>query len=265
MDPGEIKFEDGAAYERYMGQWSRIAGDTFLGWLKPRPGLRWLDVGCGNGAFTERLAELCAPASIHGIDPSAEQLEFARMRPALRSCVFEKAGAMALPYPDDAFDAAVMPLVIFFVPDQAKGVAEMARVVGSGGIVSAYAWDMLGGGFPYALLQEELKAIGHEAPRTPRPEASRLEALRVLWSEAGLESIDTRAYAVTRTFSGFEDYWATVLGGPSVRPKLAVMTSSEIETLRERLRRRLAPSSSRPITLSASCNAIHGKVPGPGL
>ena len=42
-----------------------------------------------------------------------------------------------------------MPLVIFFVPDPAKGVAEMARVVRPGGIVAAYAWDMAGGGFPY--------------------------------------------------------------------------------------------------------------------
>ena len=36
---------------------------------------------------------------------------------------------MALPFPDDTFGAAVMPLVIFFVPDPAGGVAEMARVV----------------------------------------------------------------------------------------------------------------------------------------
>ncbi len=59
---------------------------------------------------------------------------------------------MALPFADGAFDAAVMALVIFFVPEPARGVAEMARVVASGGIVCAYAWDMPGGGFPYALL-----------------------------------------------------------------------------------------------------------------
>jgi len=40
--------------------------------------------------------------------------------------------AMALPFPDDTFGAAVMPLVIFFVPDPAGGVAEMARVVRTG-------------------------------------------------------------------------------------------------------------------------------------
>ncbi len=260
MGTNEIRFTDGAAYERYMGLWSRMVGDAFLEWLKPAPGLRWLDVGCGNGAFTERLADFCAPASLHGIDPSEPQLEFARTRAALRSADFRKADAMALPFPDNAFDAAVMPLVIFFVPDPGKGVAEMARVVVPGGIVSAYAWDMTGGGFPYAMLMEELKALGHEAPRTPYPEASRLETLRDLWTRAGLEPVATRAFRVERTFSGFEDYWTTVLGGPSVGPKLAALSAAETAALRERLRHRLAASANGPVTVSARCHAVHGKV-----
>ena len=40
-----VRFDDGAAYERYMGVWSRLAGEQFLAWLAPRDGLRWLDVG----------------------------------------------------------------------------------------------------------------------------------------------------------------------------------------------------------------------------
>ena len=79
----QIRFDDGAAYERYMGVWSRIAGETFLDWLAPEPGLRWLDVGCGNGAFTELIVARCAPAAVDGIDPSEAQLAFARKRPAL--------------------------------------------------------------------------------------------------------------------------------------------------------------------------------------
>ena len=60
----------------------------------------------------------------------------------------DRGDAMALPVSDDAFDAATMGLVIFFVPDPAKGVAEMVRVVRPGGTIAAYAWDILGGGFP---------------------------------------------------------------------------------------------------------------------
>ena len=72
----QIRFEDGAGYERMMGTWSRLTGDIFLDWLVPRSGLRWIDVGCGNGAFTELLAERCSPAEIQGIDPSDAQLAF---------------------------------------------------------------------------------------------------------------------------------------------------------------------------------------------
>jgi SAM-dependent methyltransferase len=261
MGTNEIKFTDGAAYERYMGLWSRMVGDAFLDWIKPKPGLRWLDVGCGNGAFTERLAEACAPASLAGIDPSEQQLEFARTRAPLRGAVFQKADAMALPYPDNSFDAAVMPLVIFFVPVPAKGVAEMARVVAPGGIVSAYAWDMPGGGFPYAILMEEMTSLGFDPPKTPYPEASRLETMRELWTGAGLQSIETRAFAAERIFPDFEDYWTTILGAPSAGPKLAAMSPGEAATLRERLRSRLGATSSGPFTVRARCNAVYGNVP----
>ena len=81
MPEQQIRFDDGASYERMMGVWSRLAGDVFLDWLKPRSGLRWIDVGCGNGAFTELIVKRFAPADVHGIDPSEAQLDFARTRP----------------------------------------------------------------------------------------------------------------------------------------------------------------------------------------
>jgi trans-aconitate methyltransferase len=83
MATSQIRFDDGAAYERYMGKWSRLAGATFIDWLAPQSGLRWLDIGCGNGAFTEMLVDRVAPLSVSGIDPSAQQLLHARSRPAL--------------------------------------------------------------------------------------------------------------------------------------------------------------------------------------
>jgi len=258
MEANQIRFNDGAAYERYMGKWSQLAGEAFLDWLTPKSGLRWLDVGCGNGAFTETLHARCAPASIEGIDPSEEQLAFARTRPALRHATFRPGDALALPYPDDAFDAAVMPLVIFFVPNPAKGVAEMARVVCPGGIVAGYAWDLLGGGFPYAALQEEMRGMGFDVPLPPSPEASRINVLQDLWEGAGLESVETREIHVQRTFADFDDYWTTILGGPSVGPKLAAMGSGPITALKTRMRARLPADASGRIRYSAKANAIKG-------
>lgn len=138
----QIRYEDGAGYERYMGHWSRLVGQRFLKWLAPSPRLRWIDIGCGNGAFTELLVERCTPVEVQGIDPSEAQLAFARTRPAARMAEFRQGDAMALPFSNNSFDVAVMALVIFFVPDPAKGVAEMMRVVCPGGMVAAYAWDI---------------------------------------------------------------------------------------------------------------------------
>jgi SAM-dependent methyltransferase len=260
MVTDQIRFNDGAAYERYMGEWSRLAGETFLDWLAPKAGLRWLDVGCGNGAFTEMLVERCAPASVQGIDPSEAQLAYARIRPAARVAQFRQGDAMALPFPDDTFDAAVMPLVIFFVPDPAKGVAEMARVVCPGGIVTAYAWDMVGGGFPYETLQAEMRGLGFAVPMPPSPDASRIDAMRDLWTDAGLDSVETREITVQRTFADFDDYWTTILGGASVGPHLAAMASEELALLKEMMRTHLPPDVTGRITYSARANAVKGRV-----
>jgi SAM-dependent methyltransferase len=261
MTTNQIRFDDGAAYERYMGTWSQLAGDIFLDWLAPPSGWRWLDVGCGNGAFTEMLVERCAPASVQGIDPSEEQLAYARTRPAARLAQFHQGDAMAQPFPDDTFDAAVMPLVIFFVPDPVHGVAEMARVVCPGGLVSAYAWDMAGGGFPYEALHAEMRGLGIAVPLPPSPGASRIEAMRELWTGAGLEAVETREITVQRSFADFDDYWSTIFGGPSVGAKLAALSSDELALLRTRMRERLPADASGRITYSARANAVKGRVP----
>jgi SAM-dependent methyltransferase len=261
MSTDQIRFEDGAAYERYMGKWSQLAGATFLDWLAPNLGLRWLDVGCGNGAFTEMLVERCAPLSVTGIDPSEAQLAFARTRPAAPVAQFRQGDAMALPFPDDTFDIAVMPLVIFFVPHPATGVAEMARVVCPGGNVTAYAWDMVGGGFPYEALRAEMGELGVDVPVPPSSDASRIDDLRDLWTGAGLAAVETREITVQRTFADFEDYWTTILGGASVGPKLAGMTSRDLELLKARMRALLPAEASGRITYSARANAVKGRVP----
>ena len=257
-----IRFDDGAAYEGYMGRWSRIAGEVFLDWMAPKPGLGWLDVGCGNGAFTEMIVERCAPSSVHGIDPSEEQLAYARTRAGSQMAQFRQGDAMALPFADDAFDVAVMPLVIFFVPEPGKGVAEMARVVRNGGMVAAYAWDLPGGGFPYAALQAEMHELGAAVASPPSPDASRMDTLRELWAGAGLEGVETREIIAQRTFADFESFWTTVLSGPSVRAGLTAMPARDVAVLQARMRERLPPADSGGrVTYAARANAVKGRVP----
>ena len=261
MTAEPIRFTDGAGYDRFMGVWSRLVGEAFLDWIAPAAGLRWLDVGCGNGAFTQLIARRCAPLSLCGIDPSGAQLAFAREQPLLREAQLLEGDAMALPFPAEAFDAAVMPLVIFFVPVPARGVAEMARVVAPGGTVATYAWDMDSCGFPYQGVRATLEDFGIATPMAPRPEASRLDVMAQLWTAAGLGDIKTRPFEVERTFSGFEELWGILLAGPSAGQALATMGEEDRQRFRRHLQERLQAGGGGPITLQARANAIRGTTP----
>ena len=262
MAEPNIRFDDGAEYERMMGTWSRLAGEVFLDWLAPPAGLRWIDIGCGNGAFTELLVARCAPAEVHGVDPSEGQLAFARNRPGAPIATYARGDAMALPCEAGRFDAAVMALVIFFVPDPAKGVAEMARVLKPGGWASTYVWDILGGGFPLEPIQAEIRALGYKPLLPPSAPASRMEALRALWRDAGFLDIETREITVTRSFADFEDFWTTSLLGSSMRPTLATMKPEDVALLKERVRARMVADGAGRIAYAARANAIRGRKPG---
>ena len=257
-----VRFDDGAAYEQMMGAWSRLAGEIFLDWLAPAPGLRWIDIGCGNGAFTELLVDRCAPAEVQGVDPSEGQLSFARTRPATGMVQFQLADAMSLPFSINRFDAATMALVIFFIPDPAKGVGEMARVLRPGGKTATYAWDMTGRGFPQELILAEIRAMGLTHPWPPQASASRMEALRELWPGAGFQSLETREITVHRTFADFDEFWMINLKGSTVGPALAALPPKDAAALKDRLRARLPADNEGRITHSARANAIMGRLPG---
>ena len=137
--------------------------------------------GCGlrRRTFTEMIVDRCSPVAVDGVDPSEAQLTYAlHSGPPPVIAQFRLGDAMDLPFPDKTFKTAPQPLVIFFVPDPAKGVAEMARVVSPGGLVTAYGWDLTGGGFPYDASWHELReTLASKFPKH-RPDASRMDICR---------------------------------------------------------------------------------------
>lgn len=154
-----------------------------------------------------------------------------------------------------------MALVIFFVENPAKCVAEMVRVVSRGGTVAAYVWDILDGGVPHEPIQSELHAMGYTPTLPPSAGASRTEALWSLWTGAGLDVVKVRQITVRRTFANFEDFWTSNLIGSSIASTVTVMDRSELELLKSRVCRRLMIDAIGGIRCDARANAVWGRVP----
>ena len=152
-----------------------------------------------------------------------------------------------------------MALVLFFVPDPGKGVAEMARVVRPGGTVSAYLW--IAGEGPPALFTIELGAFGATVARAPSVDAARMEVLRALWTDAGLKAVESREIEVRRTFADFDDLWSSSMGISQVEDAVATLAAGDLELLKARLWARLPADAKGRITYAARVNAIKGRVP----
>lgn len=138
---GTDTWDSGDAYEPYVGRWSRLVAREFLQWLAVPPGSRWLDVGCGTGALSQEILDHATPREVVGLDPSASYVAFARNRVNDARARFEDGDARALRVQTAAYDVAVAGLVLNFVPQPGRAVAEMVRVVRPGGTVAANVWD----------------------------------------------------------------------------------------------------------------------------
>jgi ubiquinone/menaquinone biosynthesis C-methylase UbiE len=259
MSPTDRLFTDGAAYERLMGRWSRRVGDLFIDWIEAPKDRRWLDIGCGTGVFTEQVILGCSPAAVIGIDPSAEQLAFARGRGELNRVEFHLADAQDLPFSNNSFDIAVMALVIHFVPDPAKAVAEMWRVLRPGGTAAAYVWDYTQAGSPTAPLAAAMRAMGLQSPAPPSPQVTSLPALEELWLAAGFEQIGTRAIDISVEFADFEDFWQSMTApvGPAGKA-IAALSPDDLAQLRSVLEQQMMLTADRRVLYEARASAVKG-------
>mgnify|MGYP002752697096 CR=1 FL=1 len=156
--------------------------------------------------------------------------------------------ATALPFPAACFDAAVMPLVIVFLDDAARAVAEMRRVVRAGGMVATYIWD-LPQGFPYYTAFAILREIGVLPDRAAPDESTALPQLQALWQAAGLQAVTTAAFAVHQRYPDFAAYWQALQDSASIGARLAALSDAARYDVRNALRSRLPAAADGSITI----------------
>jgi SAM-dependent methyltransferase len=252
-----------AAYERFMGRWSRLVARECVTWLDVEARARWLDVGCGTGALAETVLDTAAPEQVTGADPSEPFVGAARERLAGRPAEFVVADAQALPFDDGSFDAAVAGLVLNFVPHPAAGLAEMARVTRPGGVVAGYVWDYAEGMeflrsfWDAALVVDERAQAEDEGRRFP---LCRPEPLEALFRDAGLSDVEVRPIDVPTRFTSFDDLWTPFLGGKAPAPAFVMSLGPEQrEALRERLHASLPVAADGSIPLTARAWAARGR------
>ena len=255
-------FIDGEAYERLMGRFTRAAGEVFLDWLSMPPGLAWVDVGCGTGAFTQLILDRCAPSSVAAIDPSEEQIAYARNTPTAKRVDFRIGDAQSLPFADRTFEAAVMALVITFVADPDKAIAELKRVTKPGGTIATYMWDFANKGFPQQPLREAVEAMGAQIPVVPGHLHSRMENMEGYLRSVGLDDIAKRVIEVDVTYPDFDEYWSAQTALPNYLVQvIQKMSAAEVERLQTRLRTSLPRDECGNIAYKARANAVKGRAP----
>ena len=258
----------GERYEPYMGRWSRLVADRFLAWLRAPAGCRWVDVGCGTGALSATLLSVAAPAAVLGVDPSAGYLDHLRGRVRDGRLELRRGDAAALPAPTASADHVVSGLVLNFLPDPRRAVAEWARVCRPGGTVAGYVWDYAAGMQLIRYFWDAAAALDPAAAELDEGRRfliCRPEPLAALFGAAGLVEVETTGLQVPTVFGDFDDYWGPFLGGQGPAPGYcAGLPAPARQRLRDRLRASLPADPDGSIPLTARAWAVRGLVPDAG-
>jgi SAM-dependent methyltransferase len=255
-------WQDGAAYERYVGRWSRRVAERFVPWVGVERGATWVDVGCGTGVLSRAIAELAGPASVVGIDPSPAFLRTARASLRDSRVEFVEGSGGALPLADESTDAVVSGLVLNFIPDLDAALVDMRRVARREGSVAGYVWDYAG---EMQLLRTfwdaatELDPAATELDEGVRFPLCRPEALEAAFTGAGLDEVEVAGIEVPTVFRDFDDYWTPFLSGVGPAPGYVASLDDEARgRLRDRLAETLPREPDGTIELIARAWAVRG-------
>lgn len=257
----------GDGYELQMGRWSRRLADPFLDFCGCCDGESILDAGCGTGALTSAIVKRTRTAQVSGIDFSDAYVDHARRAVRERRAQFEVGDVCALPYGNASFDRVLSLLVLHFVPDTPKAVAELRRVARPGATVGAAVWDARGGFLAARIFFDSAAALypsGSEmrARNYTRP-MTRPGELAEAWRAGGLIGVRDTMLTIRMDFASFDDYWAPYEGkdGPGAQ-YMTTLNTVQKERLRDVVRAAyLDGERDGPRSYAATAWAVKGTVP----
>ncbi len=254
-------WQAGDSYDAYMGRWSRQIAPRFLEWLAVPAGLDWLEIGCGTGALSATILARCSPRSLLCIDPSEGFVARARTNVPDGRVQFQVGDAQALTAASDSRDAVVSALVLNFVPDKLKALAEMQRVARTGATIGFYVWDYPGGGLQFLrafwLAAAALDPAAADLTEDRRFPDCTADGLSELARQAGLASAECTALEVPTVFKDFDDYWVPFTLGAGPAPGYcSSLDPAARQRLQEKLRRDLPRQDDGSIAFTARAWAV---------
>jgi len=204
-------------YEQLMGRWSKKLAPSFIEFAGLSDGERILDVGCGNGSLTFALPRAADVKEIVAVDFSSVFVEeTARLNTDPRISV-QQGDATALPFPDDTFDRAFALLVLHFVPETPKAIAEMRRVVRPGGVVAGAVWDHLGGMPGMRMMWDTVCVLDANARALRKHYCFQPmmapDEMKTSFIAEGLENVEQTSLLIRMDYPSFDDYWSPIAAG----------------------------------------------------
>lgn len=258
-------WQAGDAYEGYMGRWSRRIAPAFLAWIDAAPDLDWLEVGCGTGALSAAILARCQPRSLASFDLSEGFVAKARADVTDARAHFAVGDARALTLGTASRDIAVSALMLNFVPDREKALAEMKRVVRPGGTVAFYVWDYPGGGVAFMrafwTAATALDPAARDLTEDRRFPFCTREGLTELAKAAGLAAVECQAIEAPSVFCDFDDFWRPFTLGAGPAPGYCANLAPEArQRLEARLRDSLPRGADGSIAMKLRAWAVRGRV-----